>query len=92
MKRTRDVAFLECPICEKPPYVDTYDVNAAQAFCKGYGFHRHKKVSVFITYEQPSKLLKRLSQEWNQLWYEEARFLFTINGNPFKEDTNDEST
>jgi len=42
-------------------------------------------VQVFVPYEQPSKLLKRLAQEWNQLGYEEARFLFNTNGNPFKE-------
>lgn len=91
MKRTRDVAFLECPICGKKPYVETYDVTVAWAFCKGYEFHRHKKVCVFVPYEQSSKLLKRLAQEWNQLWYEQARFLFNINGNPFKEDANDEA-
>ena len=38
MKRTCDVAFLECPICGKKPYVDTYYVTVAWAFCKGYGF------------------------------------------------------
>ena len=91
MKRTRDVAFLECPICGKPPYVNTYDVNVAWAFCKGYGFHRHKKVNAFVPYEQPSKLLKRLAQEWNQLGFVEARFLFYTNGNPFKEDMNDDT-
>lgn len=87
MKRTCDIAFSECPICGKKPYVETFDVTVAWAFCKGYGFRRHKKVCVFIPYEQPSNLLKRLAQEWNQLLYEEARFLFHVNGNPFKEDT-----
>lgn len=89
MKRTHDVAFNECPICGKKPYVDTYYVTVAWAFCKGHGFQRHKKVQVFVPYEQPSKLLKRLAQEWNQLWFKESRFLFYTNGNPFKEDVND---
>ena len=86
MKRTCDAAFFECPICGKKPYVETYDVNVAWAFCKGHGFHRHKKVHVFVQYEQPSKLLERLARKWNQMWYEQARFLFYFNGNPFKED------
>lgn len=84
MKRTCDVAFFPCPICGKPPYVETYDVTVAQAYCKGYGFRKHKKVHVFIPYEQPSNLLKKLAHKWNQMWYEEARFLFHKNGNPFK--------
>lgn len=92
MKRTCDAAFFECPICGKKPYVDTYDVTAAWAFCKGHGFHRHKKVHAVVSFERPSKLLKRLSEEWNQKWFEDARFLFTVNGNPFVEETNDENT
>ena len=88
MKRTRDVAFFECPICGKKPYVETYDVTVAWAFCKGHSFHRHKEVHAFILYAPPSKLLKRLAEEWNQLLYTEARFLFHVNGNPFKEDAN----
>ena len=89
MKRTRDVAFLGCPICGKQPYVDIYDVTVSWAFCKGHGFHRHKKVCVFVPHEQPSNLLKRLAQEWNQLGFRESRFLFYTNGNPFKGDVND---
>ena len=91
MKRTHDVAFFECPICGKQPYVYTYDTTAAHAFCKGHGFHRHKKVHAFVPYERPGKLLKRLAQKWNQLQFEEARFLFHTNGNPFKEDATDEN-
>lgn len=89
MKRTHDIGFNECPICGKMPYVETYDTIVAQAFCKGYGFRRHKKVHVFVPYERPSSLLKRLSEEWNQMWFEEARFLFYTNGNPFKEDADE---
>lgn len=85
MKRTCDVGFFTCPICGKMPYVNTHDVTVAWVFCKGYGFHRHKKVQVFVPYEHPSKLLERLAHEWNQMWYEQARFLFHTNGNPFKE-------
>ena len=86
MKRTCDALFSDCPICGKAPYVKTYELNAALAFCKGHGFHRHKKVWVFIPYERPSKLLERLAEKWNQMWFEEARFLFNPNGDPFKEE------
>lgn len=84
MGRTHDAAFFECPICEKKPYVDIYGINSATAYCKGHGFHRHKKVSVFIKHEQPSKLLKKLAISWNSMGFEESRFLFNQNGNPFK--------
>ena len=36
-------------------------------------------------HEPPSKLLKTLASTWNQMHYEQARFLFDMNGNPFKE-------
>ena len=91
MRRTSDAAFFPCPICGKKPYVKTHDVNVAWAFCKGYGFHRHNKVRTNVVFEQPSKLLKKLAEEWNQKMYEEARFLFYPCGNPFKEDEKDEN-
>lgn len=84
MRRTHDAAFLDCPICGKAPYVRTHDVTVAWAYCKGYGFHKHKNVQAFVAYERPSNLLKKLSQQWNQMWYEQARFLFHTNGDPFK--------
>lgn len=80
MKRTHDAAFFECPICGKKPYISTYGVNVAWAFCKGYGFHKHKKIETLIPYAQPSILLKKLSEAWNQMLYVEARFLFYQNG------------
>ncbi len=89
MKRTRDVAFSECPICGKKPYVEKFDVTVAFAFCKGYGLHRHKMVRVYIPCEHPSVLIEKLAQKWNDLWFEEARFLFFANGNPFKEVNDD---
>lgn len=89
MKRTRDVGFFECPICGRKPYIDTYDVTVAWAFCKGYGFHRHKKVYAIVQYEPPSNLLKRLAQEWNQLGFTQARFLFHAYGKRFNEDAKD---
>ena len=46
MSRSHDAAFFECPICGKQPYVETFKLNYALAYCKGYGFHKHKKVSV----------------------------------------------
>ena len=53
MKRTHDIGFNECPICGKMPYVETHGVSVAWAFCKGYGFHRHKKVRTNVVFEQP---------------------------------------
>lgn len=91
MKRTCDAAFFECPICGKNPYVETYDMHVAWAFCKGHGFHRHKKVHAVVVCEQPSKTLERLAEEWNQKWFEDARFLFNVNGNPFGEVEVDET-
>jgi glucosamine-6-phosphate deaminase len=29
--------------------------------------------------------MEKLAQKWNDLWFEEVRFLFFANGNPFKE-------
>lgn len=84
MSRSHDAAFFECPICGKKPYVETFELNFALAYCKGYWLHRHKKVSV-SAYERPSQLLKTLAINWNQIHYEQARFLFNMNGNPFKD-------
>lgn len=84
MSRSHDAAFFKCPICGKQPYVHIFDPTVAMAYCKGYGFRRHKEVSV-SAHERPSKLLKKLSSRWNQMHYEQARFLFDMNGNPFKE-------
>lgn len=91
MKRTCDVAFFGCPICGKKPYIKSYEINTARAFCKGYGFRRHKKVQALVGFAQPSKLLKILAEKWNQKQYEQARFLFFTDGNPFKEDAKDEN-
>lgn len=84
MSRTHDAAFFECPICGKKPYVQIYELHVAEAYCKGYGFHKHKKVSV-SAYERPTQLLNILSHKWDQMHYEQARFVFDKNGNPFKE-------
>lgn len=78
------MAVFACPICGKKPFLHTYDVNTAWIECKGYGMHKHKKISVFIKYESPSKLLKKIIYKWNQMQFEEVRFIFDENGNPFK--------
>ena len=88
MGRTSDIAFFACPICGKKPYVNLYGINVGTAYCKGYGFHRHKKVSAFIRYAQPSKLLEKLAISWNSMRFEEARYLFDMNGNPFRNEKN----
>lgn len=90
MGRTTDFGFFSCPICHKKPYVTVYGVNTAEASCCGYGLHRHKRVAVTVEYEQPSKLIKKLACKWNQMHYEEARFLYHRNGNPFTKERNEE--
>ena len=67
--------YFECPICGRPPKIHTYAPDIATASCKGYGFHRHKKISVTI-YSNPSELYKKLQNHWNQIWFREARFLY----------------
>lgn len=88
MKRTHDAGFFECPICGKKPYIHVFDITVATAYCKGHGINRHRQVSVSAQ-DRPSKLMKTLAARWNQMQYEQARFLFDMNGNPFKEGTND---
>lgn len=89
MRRTDDATFFTCPICGKKPYVKTYEMNAGYAVCKGHGFHRHKRILVIASFVQPSKLLKTLAEKWNQKQYEQVRFLFYPNGNPFKGDSDE---
>ncbi|MDD3417902.1 MAG: hypothetical protein PHY47_28585 [Lachnospiraceae bacterium] len=84
MGRMTDVAVLACPICGKKPFLHIYGVNTAWIECKGYGMHRHKKVSVCIQHERPSKLLKEIINKWNDLQFDEIRFIYDENGNPFK--------
>ena len=91
MRRTDDAAFFGCPICGKKPYVKTHEMHTGYAVCKGHGFRRHEKVLAVVGFAQPSKLLKTLAEKWNQKQYEQARFLFYPNGNPFKEDAKDEN-
>jgi len=51
---------------------------------KWYGMHRHKKVSVCIPYGNPSKIVKEVINKWNDLQFDEIRFIYDENGNPFK--------
>lgn len=67
--------YFECPVCGKQPKIGTYGVNIAWASCKGYAFHRHKKISVCI-FDQPSTLFQSLRSHWNQIQFREARFLY----------------
>ena len=46
--------------------------------------HRHKKVSVCIPYGNPSKIVKEVINKWNDLQFDEIRFIYDENGNPFK--------
>ncbi len=67
--------FFECPVCGRVPKINTYPPNIASATCKGYPFHRHKKIGVAV-YDQPSSLYATLRNHWNQIQFREARFLY----------------
>ena len=70
MERTTDIAFFDCPICGKSPYVATIDVNYGKAYCKGDFFHRHPIIEIKTGYCNPSKLYKTLSKGWNDSHWE----------------------
>lgn len=63
-KRSQDMMLFPCPICGKKPYVDI-SVSSGEIWCRGYGMHIHPKVYVYIDWELPSKLIKKLFIKWN---------------------------
>ena len=67
--------FFECPVCGRLPKITTYLPNIASATCKGYPFHRHKRIGVTV-YDQQSTLYRTLQSHWNQIQFREARFLY----------------
>lgn len=81
MPRTNDAAFFECPICGKKPYVIIYSDKSAWAHCKGFGFHRHKEISVYARDVREEELIGSVARLWNQMQFKESRFLFYLNGN-----------
>lgn len=80
MPRTYDAAFFGCPICGKKPYVRIYSENSAGAHCKGFGFHRHKEITVYVRDARKDELIKSVAQLWNQMQYKQSRNLFYPNG------------
>ena len=81
-----NVAIFDCPICGKKPIILTNGISLARIECSGYGFHKHRKVSVSVKRERPSRIIKEIVQKWNRLQFEEVRFIFDENGNPFHEE------
>ena len=53
MSRTLDVAFFQCPICGKAPYVKTFNLNYGVAYCKGTLLKRHPLIQVKTGYCNP---------------------------------------
>ena len=66
MSRTLDVAFFQCPICGKAPYVKTFNLNYGVAYCKGTLLKRHPLIQVKTGYCNPSKLFKTFMGKSNE--------------------------
>lgn len=75
MSRTNDLAFFECPICDKKPYIKIYDVSCGTVYCKGGLFSKHKQIRVTATSLRPSQLYPKLSSAWNQTIYRDLKDL-----------------
>ena len=56
--------FIPCPVCGRKPKVTYYGINYAKVECKPLFRKPHR--SVFVGYEQPSKLNARAVEEWNK--------------------------
>lgn len=65
MNRTSDMAFFHCPICRQKPYVKISNLNYGIAYCKGTLLKKHPLIRVETGYCNPSKLIKTLSNGWN---------------------------
>ena len=75
MSRTLDVAFFQCPICGKAPYVKTFNLNYGVAYCKGTLLKRHPLIQVKTKHCSPSKLFKTLSDGWNDIQWQRLNSL-----------------
>ena len=63
MTRTNDIAFIECPLCDKMPYIKKISDHSAKVYCKGGLFNRHKELSVSadVLDEDKKDLYRRLT-------------------------------
>lgn len=77
MSRTNDIAFMECPLCDKMPYIKKICDHSAKVYCKGGLFNRHKELSVSVDVldEDKKDLYNILSYTWNQLQFNEIKKL-----------------
>ena len=71
MSRTNDVAFFECPLCDRKPYIKKKCDHSAKVYCRGSLFNRHKELSVEVIDEKKDELYVILSSTWNQFMYNE---------------------
>ena len=83
-KRTNNAAFFDCPVCGKRPRIKLLGDYVGIAYCTGYGFHRHKRVLVSSMGTTEKPLYEALSIKWNLMHFDEVRFIYNENGNPFK--------
>ena len=63
--RTEDKCFFPCPICGKKPYVTYYPPNSGWATCNGTFFKPHDRITAYVKWENPSKLVQSLASNWN---------------------------
>lgn len=64
--RTNSVLFLPCPVCGKKPYVKYYPPHSGWATCSGTLLHPHDVINAYVKWENPSKLIQALADNWNQ--------------------------
>ena len=65
--RTKESIFKPCPICGKKPYVSYYPPHLGLARCKGSVFNPHDRIEAYVVWENPSNLVEKLAQNWNQV-------------------------
>ena len=63
--RTKNKLFTPCPICGKMPYVSYYQPNSGFATCHGTIFHPHDLIRSYVQWEEPSNVVRKLSEKWN---------------------------
>lgn len=57
--------LIPCPVCGKKPKINFHGINYATVECKPW-YSRIPHRSVFVGYEQPSKVKAKAVEEWNK--------------------------
>ena len=65
-KRTKDLRFYLCPYCQKPPREFYLPPNYGWAYCDGTFFRPHKKIRAETGMCNPSDVMQKLVERWNQ--------------------------